>query len=161
MNIAVSLIQQNCIIMNEHKPQISIKKLSNEEKELINKLTKKFGNTLLYKDLDALDELLDDRFKYLSNLSKTETLQYFKEQFELSIPHIYYCPWVEYKFCRRCAPGNPTLVFHNGYWPFVTDDPENNRKGLMLCFEDAQISDISYCYSPCDQALIDIIVQCN
>jgi hypothetical protein len=106
-----------------------------------------FADAVINKNLTLLETLLNEEFTYFDNKSKWETLEYFKIQFTKNIPYELFSNDVGIRFCRGCQPGNPALVFHNGYFP--VKDGENFPKAIALAFKDGKISDLTLCFSFC------------
>ena len=141
-----------------NKPFV-IHRLSNEEIEITNSQIIQFIKGILNRDLEILDSVFHEKFTYFDAKSKWETLEYFKQQFEIEIPYQFKTGDVEFYYCKGCRPGNIALMFHCGYFP-VLEHGENLPKSLMLSFKDGLISDLTLCYGFCNaERLQEIAIQ--
>jgi len=106
-----------------------------------------YKRAILAKSLELLEPLLHDKFKYFSGLDKFKTLSYFQEQFNMEIPEEFQREDADEIMCMDCSPGSPVLYFHTGYWPILED--ANIPKGIMFCFSEGLISDMTLCFKFC------------
>ncbi|HNT79652.1 MAG TPA: hypothetical protein PKH65_03140 [Bacteroidia bacterium] len=120
----------------------------------------RFGAAILSKNLIAMERLLHHEHSYFDNLTKFETLDYFKRQFKMYVPAKKMSSSFELNYCRTCEAGNPALLFHNGYWP-VLENEFNLDKAIMLSFTNNKISDLSYCYGYCSPCRFEEISHLN
>jgi hypothetical protein len=130
------------IRLNELK---SLKQPTPEELDKVWQQTFDFATAIINKDLPLLEKLLHEEHTYFDTKSKWNTLKYFKEQFEKPIPDELIQEGAGIMICRSCQPGNPAVVFHNGYFPILADE-ENMPKAITLSFKDGKISDLTLCY---------------
>ncbi len=141
-----------------NKPSI-IHRFTNEEIELSHNQMIQFVTGIVNKDLEILESVLHEKFTYFDTKSKWETLEYFKRQFAMEIPYELEAEEVGMYYCTGCQPGNPALMFHQGYWP-ILENEENLPKSLMLSFKDGLISDLTLCYGFCNaERLQEIAIQ--
>lgn len=141
-----------------NKPSI-IHRFTNEEIELSHNQMIQFVTGIVNKDLEILESVLHENFTYFDTKSKWETLEYFKRQFAMEIPSELETEDVGMYYCTGCQPGNPALMFHNGYWPF-TENEVNLPKSIMLSFKGGLISDLTLCYGFCNaERLQEIAIQ--
>jgi hypothetical protein len=118
-----------------------------------------FVKGIVNKDLEVLESVLQENFTYFDTKSKCETLEYFKRQFAMEIQSELETEDVEMNYCTCCKHGNPTVMFHHGYWPFLENE-ENLPKSLMLSFKNGLISDLTLCYGFCNaERLQEIAIQ--
>ena len=145
--------------MKDIKKADILQKLSDEEIESSNKQTYLLWTALLNRDLNLLKTILQEKFTYFDNKTKWQTLEYFKKQFAIQIPYELESEKVAVFYCKGCQPGNPALIFHNGYWP-VLENSENFPKAIMLTFKNGLISDLTICYRFCKaEKLHEIAIQ--
>jgi hypothetical protein len=121
---------------------------TSEEKENVWQQTFQFADAVVNKNLTLLETLLNEEFTYFDNKNKWETLEYFKIQFTKDIPGELFSDDVGIRFCRGCQPGNPALVFHNGYFP-ILEEEVNMPKAIALAFKNGKISDLTLCFRFC------------
>ena len=117
--------------------------------ELSDNQMNQFIMAILKMDLDKLESLLHENFTYFDTKSKWETLEYFRRQFEMVTPYEFKTKDVEIFYCTGCQPGNPALMFQNGYWP-ILEEGINQPKSIMLSFSDGLISDLTLCFEYCN-----------
>jgi len=106
-----------------------------------------FKTAMLKRDLQMLEPLLHEQFKYFDVLNKQKTLAYFQEQFDKEIPENFQRENAEEIMCMDCSPGSPVLYFHNGFWPII--EGANIPKGIMFGFSDGLISNMTLCFKFC------------
>jgi hypothetical protein len=145
--------------MRETNRPAIIHRFTNEEIELSHNQMIQFVTAIMNKDLKILESVLHENFTYFDTKSKCETLEYFKRQFATEVPSDLLKEDVGMYFCTRCQPGNPALMFHNGYWP-ILENEQNLPKSLMLSFKDGLISGLTFCYGFCNaERLQEIAIQ--
>lgn len=120
-----------------------------EEREVIRKQIIMFSKAIVNKDLTTLEPLLHEEFLYFDTKSKWETLDYFKKQFENEMQFKTMSDDVGLFFCMRCQPGNPALMFNDGYFPSL-EDGLNSRKAIAIEFKNGKISDLTLCFGFCN-----------
>ena len=126
-------------------PKINIKP-TQEELNIIDKITIDFIIAIMTKDIKALENLLHEEYKYVENYNKWKALKWFIEQFKKKIPEELIDMEVKEHVCIGCQCGNRSLMFHHGYFP-VIEEFGNPPKTLTLAFENGKLKDISICYS--------------
>ena len=145
------------IRLNELK---SLKQPTPEELDKVWQQTFEFATATINKDLSLLEILLHEEHTYFNTKNKWDTLMYFKEQFEKPIPADLISEGACIQFCRGCQPGNPALVFHNGFFP-ILEEEENIPKAITLDFKDGKISDLTLCHWFCNADKLQELAEQN
>lgn len=126
-------------------PSVKMKPEAFELKN-IDRITIDFIIAVMTKNINALENMFDEKYLYLEGKNKWATLQWFKDQFENEIPEEFFEMSVTEHVSMDIYCGNRSLMFHKGYFPVVQNNPDI-PKTLTLDFEDGRIKDIRICYN--------------
>ena len=122
-------------------------------------LTSLFAHAMCDMDIAELDSLLHEEYKY-HDKSKIDFLNWLHEKFAENLDNgLYFMP-VKMRYCLSCKPGNPTLLFNQGFFPKEVDGCKG-QKGFMLDFKAGKISDITICYKWCNERELNELCQMN
>ena len=127
--------------------------------ERTRELTSRFAQAMCELDITEIASFLHDEYQYHKK-SKRDFLIWLQEKFTENFDRgIYYMP-VKMKYCLNCKPGNPTLIFNQGFFPTEVDG-RKEQKGFMLDFVDCKIAGITICYKWCDEQQLQSLCALN
>jgi hypothetical protein len=142
-----------------------------EKSKLIHKMTPMEFNTSLHQlelfkiamlnlNIELLDRLLSDKYRYLGGKSKVETLEIFKGFFSQVLPEECLTTEVNFLISTRILAGCVALRFHNGYWPCPNSFIELGS-AFVLKFDGGLISRIELSTEVCSEEGLEELCKLN
>lgn len=110
-------------------------------------LTNRFAAAMCEMELADIENLLHEDYTY-HDLNKIEFLKWLDHKFTENFKNeVFFMP-AKIRYCMSCKPGNPVLLFNQGFFPKEVDG-YSGPKGFMLEFREGKISGITICFSWC------------
>lgn len=119
-----------------------------------------FKIAVFSKDIELLDRLLSDKYKYLGGKSKLETLETFKNYFAQDLPEECLTTEVNFLISTRILAGCVALRFYNGHWP-LPDSIEELGSAFVLKFVGGLIAGIELSTEVCSEEGLEELSRLN
>lgn len=135
-------------------------KASAKDRQEYKQLTMDFILAIFGKDLNLLADLLDDEAIYLDGLNKWQTLNWFRDMFNETIPEEMMSNNIQERISLDAPLPGKCLLFFNGYLPVNKANP-SQPKGFTLRFANGRICGIWISYKMIDPEQLKRLVRQN
>lgn len=141
------------------QPYIDLNDSLDDQKQYDN-LTMHFIMAIYSKDVNMLKNLLYPSGTFLNGLNMWQTLKWFSEQFNTTIPQEYLTAEIQERISMDTNLPGRSLVFFKGYFPFNKNNPAR-PKAICLRFTNDKISGINLCYNTISEEDASKLVKMN